>query len=141
MPIIDTVPGLPAATHHRFPGLGFAERHGTLWRGDWIGNFSWLRREGAFAALPGGSMFDLSFDRVVPHHVLTGMQAWEYPARVFAGVVVGWVHKPAAFLCERPFGNGGLVATTFRLTEDEAGHDPVAATLLRAAVEHAAAAF
>jgi hypothetical protein len=49
-------------------------------------------------------------------------------------VVVGWVHKPAAFIGERPFGLGKLVATTFRLTGDPPGHDPVAATLMRVLV-------
>ncbi|MDX7951176.1 glycoside hydrolase family 2 TIM barrel-domain containing protein [Lichenihabitans sp. Uapishka_5] len=138
LPVVDARPGLPAATHHFFPGLGLVERHGTLWRGDWIGNFSWLRRTGAFAALPGGPMLDLGFDRVVPHHVLTGLQPWEWETRVQAGVVVGWAHKPAATLCERPFGAGRLVATTFRLMEDPAGQDPVAATLMRAIIETAA---
>ena len=134
MPIVDARPGTPAASHHFFPFLGLSARHGTLWRADWIGNFSWLRRHGAFAALPGSPMLDLSFDRVAPRHVLTGFQPWEYEARVHAAVVVGWVHKPAALIGERPFGAGKLVATTFRLTEDPPGLDPVAATLMRALV-------
>ena len=137
MPAIDERPGIPAPAHHAFPGLGLVERHGTLWRGDWIGNFPWLRRDGVFAALPGGPMLDLSFDRVVPHYVLTGLQPWEYETRVHAGVVVGWAHKPAALACERPFGQGRLVATTFRLTEDEPGLDPVATTLMHGLVTSA----
>ena len=138
IPVLDERPGIPAPAHHAFPGLGLVERHGTLWRGDWIGNFPWLRRDGIFAALPGGPMLDLSFDRVVPHHVLTGLQPWEYETRVHAGVVVGWAHKPAALACERPFGQGRLVATTFRLTEDHPGHDPVATTLMHCLVAAAA---
>ena len=138
IPVIDQRPGIPAPAHHAFPGLGLVERHGTLWRGDWIGNFPWLRRDGIFAALPGGPMLDLSFDRVVPHHVLTGLQPWEYKIRVHAGVVVGWAHKPAALACERPFGHGRLVATTFRLTEDKPGLDPVATTLMHCLVAAAA---
>ena len=139
MPIVDARPGTPAASHHNFPFLGLSERQGTMWRGDWIGNFSWLRRHKAFAAMPGGPMLDLAFDRVAPRHVMTGFQPWEYEGRVHAAVVVGWVHKPAALIGERPFGKGKLVATTFRLTEDPPSRDPIAATLISAMVATAAA--
>ncbi len=135
MRVIDGRAGLPAPTHHSFPGLGVTDRHGTMWRGDWISSFGWLDRHGPFAALPGGPLLDLSFDRVVPEVVLTGFQPWEYESRVHAGVVVGWVHKPAATIGERWFGAGKLVATTFRLTRDAPGVDPVAATLLHALIE------
>ena len=135
--VVDGRAGLPAANHHHFPGLTLAQRHDTMWRGDWISSFGWLRRFGAFDALPGGPLLDLSFDRVVPNAVLTGFQPWEYESRVHAGVVVGWVHKPAATIGERFFGTGKLVATTFRLLRDRPGADPVAATLLHALIEHA----
>ena len=88
-------------------------------------------------AIPGGPLHDLGFDRVVPRHVLTGFQPWEYAARVHAGVVVGWVHKPAVTIGERPFGQGKLTATTFRLCEDAPGADPLATTLLDALIETA----
>ena len=138
MPVVDATPGIPAPSHHREPGIALHDREGTIWRGDWIAGFSWIRRRGAFARLPGGPLIDLSFDRVVPHHVMTGFRRWEFEARVHAGVVVGWIHKPAATIVERPFGSGGLVATTFRLTRDAPGSDPVATTLLSALIETAA---
>lgn len=130
--VVDGRAGLPAANHHHFPGLTLVQRQDTMWRGDWISSFGWLRRHGPFAALPGGPLLDLSFDRVVPRAVLTGFQPWEYESRVHAGVVVGWVHKPAATVGERFFGAGKLTATTFRLLRDRPGADPVAATLLHA---------
>ena len=68
---------------------------------------------------------------------MTGFRTWEYEARVHAAVVVGWVHKPAAIVGERPFGKGRMVATTFRLTLDAPDHDPVAATLMRALIAQA----
>lgn len=43
------------------PDLALVARHGTIWRGDWIAEFSWIRRKGAFADLPGGPLLDLSF--------------------------------------------------------------------------------
>jgi hypothetical protein len=70
---------------------------------------------------------------------MTGFRRWEYDARIHAGLAVGWIHKPAATIVERPFGAGGLVATTFRLTQDPPGEDPVAATLLSTLLETAAA--
>jgi hypothetical protein len=48
---------------------------------------------------------------------------------VHAGVVVGWVHKPGAFLIEKRLGRGKLVATTFRVNSRRVGADPVATAL------------
>ena len=113
----------------QLPNIGLVLRDGTLWRGDWIANFSWIKRSGAFADLPGGPLLDVSFDRVVPHHVLTGFRSWEYEGLVDAGVVIGWVNKPAATIARRPIGKGAMVVTTFRLTNDAPGSDPVATAL------------
>jgi hypothetical protein len=118
--------------------MGLVLRDGTLWRGDWIANFSWLRRSGAFATIPGGPLLDVSFDRVVPHHVLTGFRSWEYEGLIDAGVVIGWIQKPAATIARRQVGKGGLVATTFRLLNDAPGSDPVAAALFDGLVATAA---
>ncbi|HYD99286.1 MAG TPA: glycoside hydrolase family 2, partial [Alphaproteobacteria bacterium] len=123
----------------RFPNIGINQRNGTMWRGDWISTFNWLRRRGAFAAFPGDPMLDLAFERVIPHHVLTGFRPWEYDARVHAGVVVGWAHKPAALIGERPFGRGKLVMSTFRVTADPPGFDPVASHLMEALLRTALA--
>ncbi len=138
MPIVDSVPGNVSGPESQLPNIALIARQGTMWRGDWIASFSWIRREGAFAAIPGGPMFDLSFDRVVPFHVMTGFRAWEYGGPVHAGLVVGWVHKPAATIAERRVGKGGLVASTFRLMQDAPGEDPVAAALFDALVKTAA---
>jgi hypothetical protein len=118
--------------------MQLVERHGTIWRGDWIAGFSWVRREGALARLPGGPLLDLSWDRVVPHHVLTGFRTWEFGGPVLAGIVVGWVHKPAALVASRRVGRGSVVVSTFRLFNDAPGEDPVATALLAALAETAA---
>lgn len=121
----------------QLPNIGLVLRDGTLWRGDWIANFSWIRRDGVFAALPGGPLLDVSFDRVVPHHVLTGFRSWEYDGLVDGGVVIGWVNKPAATIAARRVGTGGLVATTFRLVNDAPLVDPVATALFDGLVARA----
>ena len=130
--ILDATPGLPGNREGQLPNMILHPRHGTMWRGDWIAGFSWIRRAGPFADIPGGPLVDLSFDRVIPHHVLTGFRAWEFGGPVHAGTVVGWAHKPAAFIAERAVGQGRVVANTFRLTGDAPGTDPVACHLLHA---------
>jgi hypothetical protein len=122
------------STDQHLPGISLVERDGTIWRGDWIAGFSWVRRDGPFAHIPGGPIFDLSFSDVVPHHLLTGFRPWEFGNNVHAGMVVGWVHKPAAIIGEKRVGRGGVVATTFRLTREAPGADPVAAALFDALV-------
>ncbi len=132
--IVDDTPGLPRGPDAVMPNIGLVARHGTMWRGDWIAGFSWVRRSGPMAALPGGPVVDLSFTDVIPHHVMTGFKPWEFASAVHAGTMVGWVHKPATLIGERRVGRGGLVASTFRLFGDAPGADPVAATLFDALI-------
>lgn len=127
MKIEDEIGGTRSSSYFTFPGYKLVNRHHSIWRGDWVGNFSWLRRDGCFAHIPGGPMFDLSFSSVVPHQAMIGFRPWEFHGRVHSGVVVGWVHKPAAFIFEKRLGQGKLVASTFRL--DGMGVDPLATAL------------
>jgi hypothetical protein len=121
--------GMTSGSYFTFPGYSLVDRHKSIWRGDWVGNFSWLRRDDVFSHMPGGPLLDLSFNHVVPHQLMTGFRPWEFQGRVHAGVVVGWVHKPAAFIVEKRLGRGKLVATTFRLQSETAAGDPVAEAL------------
>lgn len=126
IPVVDDTPGTPIGAQFPLPNITLMARHGTMWRGDWIAGFSWVRRDGVFADLPGGPLLDLSFSDVVPLHVMGGFSGWEFGGPVHAGLVVGWVHKPAALIAERAVGKGALVASTFRLTGAAPGADPVA---------------
>lgn len=138
-PVQAAVPTVPAPVNPPFPGIMRRVRRGNVWRGDWITNFGWLARKGIFADIPGGPLFDLSFDRVAPMHVLwASVRPWEYEAGIMAaGVIVGWVHKPAGFIMERRIGRGRLVMNCFRLMRDPPGVDPVATTLLDKLVQSA----
>jgi hypothetical protein len=107
------------------------ERTGTPWQGDWASSFSWLDRSGAFGDLPGGPMLDLSFQAVLPRHVICGCNLLDFQARVHAGIVVGWIHKAAALLVERSYGTGRVVASTFRPFHHGAPGDPLAEVLAR----------
>jgi hypothetical protein len=135
IPVVDETPGIPVGPIFQLPNITLTARHGTMWRGDWIAGFSWIRREGAFADLPGGPLIDLSFSGVVPHHVMGGWAGWEFSGAVTAGLVVGWVHKPVALIGEKRLGKGALIATTFRLMGSD---DPVADALLDALIAQAA---
>ena len=138
MAVVDDLPGIPQGSEAALPNINLIPRHGTMWRGDWIAGFSWIRRDGAFATLPGGPLIDLSHSGVVPHHVMTGFRTHDYAGAVQAGVVVGWVQKPAALIAERRVGRGRVVASTFRLCTDAPGADPVATALFDALVLTAA---
>ncbi|MBF9232798.1 glycoside hydrolase family 2 protein [Microvirga alba] len=110
-------------------------RDGTLWRGDWASSFSWLRRAGHFAEFPGGPLLDETMDRVLPDYVISGCNLLDFQARVFAGLVVGWIHKPVALGVERTYGRGRMVASTLRLFQDDAMADPTATTLLDSLID------
>lgn len=118
-----------------FPFARLEARQDTLWQGDWISTFTWLRRHGPFARLPGGPLLERGFERVIPEFVLAGLRPQDFEARVHAGLVVGWVHKPAAVIAERPYGRGQAVISTFRLTTDPPGADPIATLLMDALIE------
>ena len=106
------------------------KRAGTVWRGDWASSFSWLHRPCGFSRVPGGPLLDETFDRVLPDYVISGCNLLDFQARVHAGLVVGWIHKPVALAVERGYGTGRFVASTFRLFRDEPGADPTATVLL-----------
>jgi hypothetical protein len=110
-------------------------RRGTLWAGDWASSFAWMRRSGPFAPFPSGPLLDETMDRVLPEHVISGCNLLDFQARVFSGLVVGWIHKPVALGVERSYGRGRLVATTFRLLRDAPSADPTATVLLDSLVD------
>jgi hypothetical protein len=127
--IEDAPGGTRSESYFSFPGYSLQNRHNSIWRGDWVGNFPWLRRDGPFAHIPGGPLLDMSFSRVIPHQVLTHQRSWEFRGRVHSGTVVGWVHRPAAFVIEKRLGRGKLVISTFRLMQDAFDTDPTATAL------------
>ncbi len=112
-------------------------RSGTPWQGDWASSFSWLHRQGPYSRLPGGPLLDLTFDRVIPTHVISGGNRHDFQGRVHAGLFVGWVHKPVALIMECGYGSGRLLATTFRVSRDPPRADPTATVLFDALIEKA----
>ena len=66
----------------------------------------------------------------IPNHVLTGWSQDRDFDDIFAGMVVGWVHSPAALAAQCRWGEGALLVTTLKL-ESAFGDDPVATILLQ----------
>jgi len=117
------------------PQMRPRQREGTPWSGYWVTSFSWLRREGPFACIPGEPFLDQSFQRVIPDYVLEGFSPADFEEMVYAGIFVGWVNKMAALIGVRRYGQGQVVLTTFRLLNDRPGEDPVATALLHGLIE------
>jgi hypothetical protein len=120
----------------KLPGAKLVLRKSTPWEGNWASSFSWVDRKGAFAPLLGRPLVDHSFDRVIPERVMLGWRDWEFPALVKAGIVVGWIHQPAALIGERWYGQGKVIFNAFRLDNLALAEDPTAAHLFISLLKH-----
>jgi hypothetical protein len=96
------------------PGVGIRARRGSVWQGDWASSFGWHR----FTGLPGGSVIDFAFAGLTPEHVITGFAGREFAQDVFAGLFVGWLHKPVPLIARRRVGRGMLLISTLRLAQN-----------------------
>jgi hypothetical protein len=102
----------------RLPGTAVAQRAGTPWQGDWATAFSWIRKQGPFAALPGSPLLEMEYADLSADAVLVGLPAWAMRNHSWAGLALGWVHKPVSLLAEMPYGRGHLTVTTFKLNAE-----------------------
>ena len=118
-----------AAQGMALPWGAVVPRAGTPWQGDWATSFAWLRKEGPFAALPGDPLLEMDFAPVMPEAVLVSIPHWATDAS-WAGLAVGWIHKPVSLLAAGPYGRGQIAVTTFRLDADLVAGNVVAQSLL-----------
>jgi hypothetical protein len=112
------------------PAGQLVPRAGSVWQGDWAQSFSWIKPRPPFADLPGGPLLGMPYVNVMPEYVLTGLPAWAFRAQSWAGLAVGWLHKPVSLLSRFPYGHGALVVSTFRLDAETVAEDAVAQGLL-----------
>jgi hypothetical protein len=105
-------------------------RAGTLWQGDWATSFSWLRKSGPFAALPGSPLLGMVYADLMPEAVITDLPVETLRERSRAGLALGWLHKPTSLLVEVPYAQGRCVATTFKLTPPTLSNSVLAQNLL-----------
>ncbi|MCC6168039.1 MAG: beta galactosidase jelly roll domain-containing protein [Caldilineaceae bacterium] len=105
-------------------------RAGTPWQGDWATSFSWLKKSGPFADLPGDPLLEMEYAAIMPDAVLAGLPAWVMRTHCWAGLALGWVHKPVALLAQLAYGRGSVVISTFNLTPETLADNAVAEALL-----------
>jgi hypothetical protein len=119
----------------RLPVGSLRPRQGTPWQGDWATSFSWLKKSGPFANLPGEPLLGMEYAAIMPDAVLTGLPAWAMRDHCWAGLALGWVHKPVALVADVPYGRGKVTISTFNLTEETLVGNAVAEVLLAGLIQ------
>jgi hypothetical protein len=127
-------PGAGAEEATRLPVGAVVPREGTPWQGDWATAFSWIRKQGAFATLPGSPLLEMEYAPVMPDLILVGLPSWAYRTHSWAGLALGWIHKPVSLLAEMPYGRGHMAITTFKLNATTLTEDVVAQTIFAGAL-------
>jgi hypothetical protein len=110
----------------RLPAGAIVARKNTHWEGDWATSFSWLNKSGPFGALPGSPLLEMEYADIMPDAVCAGLPAWSLVSHSWAGLALGWIHKPASLLATMPYGNGQLAVTTFKLNSRSLANNVVA---------------
>ena len=114
----------------RLPIAGVIAREQTHWQGDWATSFSWLKKQGPFAHLPGNPLLEMEYASVMPDAIIVGTPAWAYGDRSWAGLALGWIHKPVSLLLKAPYGDGQITVTTFKLSAAAVREDAMAQALM-----------
>jgi hypothetical protein len=108
------------------PGVRVRPRAGSPWQGDWASSFGWHR----FSELPTRGAMNFAFAGLTPEHIITGYAGRDFAREVFAGLFVGWLHKPVPVIARRKVGRGEVLISTLRLSQNLAVN-PLAAYLFR----------
>ena len=117
------------------PALKLEPRRGTPREGSRITNFNWYRKYSPlFAGAPGNGLLGWEAAQATPELVLVDVPI---PAArdVLAGMFVGWIYLPAAYVVQARLGQGAVLVSTFRLTSNY-GRDPFSTLLLHNAVRY-----
>jgi hypothetical protein len=129
-------PAASAANRNiRLPAGAIAARKNTHWEGDWATSFSWLNKTGPFSVLPGKPLLEMEYADIMPDAVVAGLTAWAYVSHSWAGIALGWIHKPASLLASMPYGNGQLAVTTFKLNSQTLPNNVIAQAVLDGALQ------
>ena len=102
------------ALQMHIPHLDIKERDETVWQGDWANSFGWHR----FDKLPTGRSVNFAFAGLTPELVIRNFSARDFAFNVYAGMFVGWLHKPVPTIARRQVGRGEVLVSTFRLTKN-----------------------
>ncbi|MGB8980879.1 MAG: sugar-binding domain-containing protein [Anaerolineales bacterium] len=102
------------ALQTHIPGIGIESRRGTPWQGDWASSFGWHK----FGNIPTDGVVNFAFADLTPEHVIGGLAPRDFALDVYAGLFVGWLHKPVPTIARRRVGRGELLVSTFRLAKN-----------------------
>ncbi|HSL28993.1 MAG TPA: family 1 glycosylhydrolase [Anaerolineales bacterium] len=102
------------ALQMHIPHLDIKEREETVWQGDWANSFGWHR----FDNLPTGGIVNFAFAGLTPELVIRNFSSREFAFNVYAGMFVGWLHKPVPTIARRRAGQGEVLVSTFRLSKN-----------------------
>jgi hypothetical protein len=114
----------------RLPAGAIVAREDSQWEGNWATSFSWLKKSGPFRALPGGPLLEMEYGDIMPDAVYAGLPAWAQRSHSWAGLALGWIHKPVSLLAMMPYGKGRLAVTTFKLNAKTVEENVLAQALL-----------
>jgi hypothetical protein len=81
----------------------------------------------------------MEYASLMPDAIIVGMPAWAYGDRSWAGLALGWIHKPVSLLLKAPYGDGQITVTTFKLTAAAVQENAMAQALWQGVVTLAAA--
>ena len=85
----------------------------------------------------GGKLYRHEYDdadHVRLLDVLAGLPSWAYRTHSWAGLALGWIHKPVSLLAAMPYGRGHMAVTTFKLNAATLATDAVAQALFAGAL-------
>jgi hypothetical protein len=102
------------ALQMRVPGLDIEERDDSAWQGDWASTFGWHR----FDKLPTGNTVNFAFAGITPEYVIGDFSGRDFAFQVYAGLFVGWLHKPVPTIARRRMGQGEVFVSTFQLSKN-----------------------
>jgi hypothetical protein len=94
------------------PNLEIKAREETVWQGDWANSLGWH----LFDHLPTGRIVNFAFAGLTPEFVLGKFVPRDFAFDVYAGLFVGWLHKPMPVVARRRVGQGEVLVSTFRLS-------------------------
>jgi hypothetical protein len=127
--------GIPAGSDSSEPEVALpfgtiSPRESTVWQGDWANSITWIKKQGPLAGLPGKPLLEMEWANLMPDAVLAGLPSWVLRSHSWAGLVVGWVHKPVSLLTVMPYGRGNILITTFKINAVTLASEALAQTLL-----------
>jgi hypothetical protein len=106
------------AIQMHIPHVDIEEREDTAWQGDWASSFGWHR----FEKIPTAGTVNFAFAGLTPEHIIGGFSPRDFAFNVYAGLFVGWLHKPVPTIARRHIGEGDVLISTFRLSRNLGGN-------------------